>query len=78
MNKKPLLSAGLLTVFTLLFVCLVFLQSSVPVTDSTGYTPDLSKEYLVTQYSDATGVQATFYTIESEESFGRRICEIII
>lgn len=69
MNKKPLLSAGLLTVFTLLFVCLVFLQSSVPVTDSTGYTPDLSKEYLVTQYSDATGVQATFYTIESEESF---------
>lgn len=69
MKKKHLLSAGFLTVFVLLFACMVFLQSSASKADSTGYIPDLSKEYLVTQYPDATGVQATFYTIENEEYF---------
>lgn len=38
-------------------------------TDTTGYTPDLSKEYLVTQYADATGAQGTFYTVENDTSF---------
>lgn len=39
-----------------------------PITDYAGYEPDLSAEYLVTQYADATGVQATFYTIENDDS----------
>lgn len=38
-------------------------------TDSTGYTPDLSTEYLVTQYTDTTGVQAMFYTITNDDTF---------
>lgn len=69
MKKKRLLSAIFLAVLTLSFVCIIFFEQSASITDSTGYTPDLSSEYLVTQYSDATGVQATFYTIENEESF---------
>lgn len=69
MNKKHLLPASLLAVLTLLLICCIFLQSSASKKDSTGYTPDLSKEYLVTQYPDATGVQATFYTIENDNYF---------
>lgn len=37
--------------------------------DSTGYSPDLADEYLVTQYADASGAQGTFYTIENERFF---------
>lgn len=33
-----------------------------------GHTPDLTTEYLVTQYPDATGVQGTFYTITNENT----------
>lgn len=36
--------------------------------DSTGHTPDPTTEYLVTQYPDATGVQATCYTITNEDT----------
>lgn len=36
--------------------------------DATGHTPDLTKEYLVTQYPDATGQQGTFYTISNDSS----------
>lgn len=37
--------------------------------DSTGHIPDLTTEYLVTQYADTTGVQSMFYTIENENYF---------
>ena len=36
--------------------------------DAAGHAPDLSREYLVTQYPDATGVQGTFYTITNDSS----------
>lgn len=36
--------------------------------DSTGYETDLTREYLVTQYPDATGQQATFYTISNDNN----------
>lgn len=37
--------------------------------DITGYVPDLSTEYVVTQYADASGAQGTFYTIENDDYF---------
>ncbi len=36
--------------------------------DATGHTPDLTKEYVVTQYADASGAQGTFYTITDDRS----------
>lgn len=36
--------------------------------DSTGYSPDLSSEYLVTQYADATGQHGTCYTITNDHT----------
>lgn len=56
----------------LLFLCFlvgVASRQASNKTDSTGHIPDLSTEYLVTQYPDATGVQAMFYTIENEDVF---------
>lgn len=37
--------------------------------DYTGQEIDLSNEYVITQYSDASGVQASIYTIENEDYF---------
>lgn len=69
MKQKSLLSAGFLALFSCLLLLCIFFQNSAAKKDSTGYTPDLSREYLVTQYPDATGVQATFYTIENDDYF---------
>lgn len=67
-RRKWLLIAILL--IPLLFGAIIFfLLREREFTDSTGYTPDLSTEYLVTQYTDATGVQAMFYTIENDNTF---------
>ena len=46
----------------------IFLLTGKKTVDSTGHTPDLTTEYLVTQYPDATGVQATCYTITNEDT----------
>ncbi|MBO5071075.1 MAG: MBL fold metallo-hydrolase [Roseburia sp.] len=66
MKKKRLLPALLLLLLVLLCAVIFFLFSAKNKTDSTGYVPDLSKEYLVTQYSDATGQHGTFYTITKD------------
>lgn len=54
---------------TLLLLTAVTIRSPRSRQDSTGYTPDLSNEYLVTQYADASGAQGTFYTIENDRFF---------
>lgn len=53
-----------------IFICCVFwvLFSLEKPKDFTGYTPDLSKEYLVTQHADATGQHATCYTITNKNT----------
>jgi beta-lactamase superfamily II metal-dependent hydrolase len=55
----------------LLFLLLPLMgcRSATEQTDSTGYTPNLSSEYLVTQYPDASGVQGVCYTIENDSFF---------
>lgn len=66
-HRKKLLLCSL----AVLLICLgsaAFLLFHKPKKDSTGYTPDLATEYVVTQYPDATGVQATCYTISNEDS----------
>lgn len=68
MNKTHLLSAGLLTAFTLVLGCSILSARTEGTQDSTGYTPDPATEYIVTQYPDASGVQATFYTITNEDT----------
>ena len=67
MNRKKITLAGCLAVLIPLLAIPFYLhmQNS---KDSTGYTPDLSCEYLVTQYPDATGVQGTFYTITNDDT----------
>lgn len=65
-RKKLLLCA--LAILLICFGGAAFLLFSKPKKDSTGYTPDLATEYIVTQYPDATGVQATCYTISNEDS----------
>lgn len=59
---------GALLVLSLMIISGFYLSESGKA-DSTGYKPDLSTEYLVTQYPDATGVQGMFYTIENDDSF---------
>lgn len=68
MKKKQLLSAGILVILVLLFLLFSLYSEKKSKEDSTGYTPDLAVEFLVTQYSDATGVQGTFYTITNEDT----------
>ena len=68
MYHKRLIPAGLLAICTLALTSLILLYQTEAKRDSTGYTPDLTREYLVTQYADATGVQGTFYTISSENT----------
>lgn len=67
MNKRKLTTSGLVgALILLLFIpALLQMQDS---TDSTGYEPDLSTEYLVTQYPDETGVQSMFYTITNDDT----------
>lgn len=69
MNKKRMFQGGILVGLSLALVLGVLLLQKKNLQDSTGYTPDLSTEYLVTQYPDATGVQAEFYTIENDDTF---------
>lgn len=69
MNKKRIFQVGVLVLLAAaLILTILFLQAK-NMQDSTGYTPDLATEYLVTQYPDATGVQSMFYTIENEDTF---------
>lgn len=67
MKKKNIISAVILILlcFLLVAACYFFYEKSRQ--DSLGYEPDLSTEYLVTQYPDATGQQATFYTISNDD-----------
>lgn len=69
MKKKRIFQVGVLVLLAAaLILTILFLQAK-NMQDSTGYTPDLATEYLVTQYPDATGVQSMFYTIENEDTF---------
>lgn len=68
MKKKYLISAAILAVFLFALAAFLCFSTKGNAKDSTGYTPDLSTEYLVTQYSDATGAQGTFYTITNEDT----------
>ena len=58
----------LILLFTILLCCSAWFSYQKSRTDSTGYIPDLTREYLVTQYADATGVQGTFYTITNDNT----------
>lgn len=61
------LSAAILAAILIYWIATgVFKQNSKE--DSIGYEPDLTSEYLVTQYPDATGQQAAFYTISNDSS----------
>lgn len=68
MYKKRVLSAILLCTVALLLFLLTFISASQSRKDSLGYEPDLSSEYLVTQYPDASGQQANCYTISNEDT----------
>ena len=67
MKKRTLISAGLLAVCSIALVSAAYFFSLRSRMDSTGYLPDTSAEYVVTQYPDATGVQGTFYTIANDD-----------
>lgn len=67
MKKRTLISAGLLAVCSIALVSAACFFSLRGRMDSTGYLPDVSTEYVVTQYPDATGVQGTFYTIANDD-----------
>ncbi len=69
MNRKRILQLTILSLFALALILSVLLWQQKDRKDSTGYTPNLATEYLVTQYPDATGVQSMFYTIENEDTF---------
>lgn len=68
MHQKHLISSAILSACTLLLVGTMLWHEAEGRKDSTGYTPDLTTEYLVTQYADDTGVQGTFYTISNEDT----------
>lgn len=68
MKKKQLVSATILAAFALAVILCSYVSHKKSNQDSTGHTPDLTTEYLVTQYPDATGVQGTFYTITNEDT----------
>lgn len=69
MNKKRMFQVGILAILTLALIFSALLLHKKNLQDSTGYTPDPATEYLVTQYPDATGVQAMFYTITNNDTF---------
>lgn len=66
--RKRILSV--IVLLAAIFFCgVLFVASSAKQRqDSTGYTPDLATEFLVTQYADATMQHGTFYTISNEDS----------
>ena len=66
--KKHLISATVLAFFAILLIAVLYQKQINDKKDATGYIPDLSREYLVTQYPDATGVQGTFYTITNDDT----------
>lgn len=68
MMKKRLFCAGVLAAACLCLSASALYYQAKRNEDSTGHTPDLTTEYLVTQYPDATGVQGTFYTITNEDT----------
>lgn len=68
MKKKQLISAAALSVCVLILLSFTAVSELKRAQDSTGHTPDLTSEYVVTQYPDATGVQAMFYTIANEDT----------
>lgn len=69
MNKKFFSKIRLLITTVILCTLPLSLTACGQEKDSTGYTPDLAKEYLVTQYADTTGQHSTFYTITNKDSF---------
>lgn len=68
MKKRVPMLITILSALIFLAVAVILLPIGSK-TDSTGYKPDLSKEYLVTQYADDGGAQGTFYTIENDNFF---------
>ena len=66
MTRKPLFRAGALLAASLAFTGCVYVADREGKKDSTGHLPDLSAEYLVTQYADESGRQGSFYTISKE------------
>lgn len=68
MNRKKILSSCIVCIWLSAMFFIAF-RKTLPVSDHFGHTPDLSSEYLVTQYADETGAQATFYTIENDSCF---------
>ena len=68
MRKKQIVSSAVLLSFGLLLSAFSLLSWQRSRQDSTGHKPDLTREYLVTQYADATGLQGTFYTITNEDT----------
>lgn len=68
MKKQRLCFAIILTFFCAALIFSASYCQKLSQMDSTGYTPDLTCEYIVTQYPDATGVQATFYTISNDDT----------
>ncbi len=68
MNRKNIFASGIVFLWLAVMFFTAF-RETLPVSDHFGHTPDLSSEYLVTQYADGTGAQATFYTIENNGCF---------
>lgn len=68
MRTNRLISAAILAAFLIIITLFTLSAAKRNSMDSTGYTPDPSTEYIVTQYSDATGAQGTFYTISNDDT----------
>ena len=67
MKTKKIIVAVVLCLSSVLLIAAVSYFYFKNKQDSLGYSPNLSSEYLVTQYPDATGQQATFYTITDKD-----------
>lgn len=67
-KKKSLFLVFLLITFLIFCSVLFFIFTYRKQKDSTGHVPDLSREYLVTQYADATGQHGTCYTITNNDT----------
>lgn len=74
MNQKNKAKTRTLLLFVLLLLlcagCAAFFLHNAARNrkDATGYTPDLTREFIVTQYADESGAQGTFYTITDDRS----------
>lgn len=67
--KKKLPAILILCALLLGAIFFFLLKNNSEKKDITGHVPDLSSEYVVTQYADASGAQGTFYTIENDNYF---------